>query len=137
MSQQIERSEPLANEIFERLQNINDVEQKAALAVTAKLRNGEAVSDGELLDALYSFAVRLDLANPLLPICYETLKRIMVYSGITETPRGIQRARLEGCSSPHCIDGKLSLGCSVGGPLLTTDCPDCLSTAISEKREGD
>ena len=90
-----EKSEPLANEIFERLKNINDAEQKAALEVTAKLRRSEAVSDGELLDALYSFAIRLDLANPLLPICRETLHRFMVYSGVVETPRGLKRSWLE------------------------------------------
>jgi hypothetical protein len=124
----------LGNEIFERLKNIKDKEQQAALGVASKIRRGELVSDGELLDALYAFMVRLDLANPMLPICHETLKRFMVYGGVTETPRGIQRGWLVGCSNPDCIGGKLAVGCSVGAPLITVDCPDCVRSSIP--REG-
>jgi hypothetical protein len=113
------------DELLHRLKNIQDAELSTALAITDKLRRSEAVSDGDLLDALYAFAVRLDIASPLLPVCHETLKRFMVYSGITETPRGIQRSWLESYSNPNCIDGKISMGCAVDGPLLTVDCPDC------------
>jgi hypothetical protein len=85
----------LGNELFDRLKSIQDAELQAAHNTIRKLRKGENVSDSELLVALFAFSVRLDLASPLLPICHETIKRLMVYGGITETPRGIKRTWLE------------------------------------------
>lgn len=29
------------------------------------------------------------------------------------------------CMNPNCIDGKVSVGCAIDKPLLTTNCPDC------------
>jgi hypothetical protein len=31
------------------------------------------------------------------------------------------------CLNPDCIEGKVNVGCSVDGPLITTDCPQCRS----------
>lgn len=85
----------LGSELFDRLKSIQDAELQSALNTTQKICNSEIVSDGELLDALYSFAIRLDLTNPLLPVCHEIITRLMTYGGITETPRGIKRTWLE------------------------------------------
>jgi hypothetical protein len=125
MATQIDKPPLLGDELLQRLRNIQNADADAALAVTNKLRDSEAVSDGDLIDALYAFAIRLDLANPLLPVCHEVLRRFMVYRGITETPRGIKRTWLETCPNPDCIDGKVYAGCSVDSPLVTADCPDC------------
>lgn len=119
-------SDLLGNEIFNRLRNIQEAELKAAMETTHKLRRGEPVPDGDLLDALYEFAIRLDVTSPLLPVCHETIKRFMVYGGITETSRGLRREWLDVCPNPNCVDGKISTGRSIDGPLLVSECPDCV-----------
>lgn len=119
-------SELLGNELFDRLRNIQEAGLKAALETVHKLRRSETVPDGDLVDALYEFAIRLDITSPLLPVCHETIKRFMMYSGITETSRGLRQEWLDVCPNPNCIDGKISTGCTVNRPLFVNDCSDCV-----------
>ena len=74
MNAQVQKPTPglLGDELLHRLKNIQDAEQSAAFDVTRKLRSGEVVSDGDLIDALYAFAVRLDIASPL---CLYAMRR--------------------------------------------------------------
>lgn len=82
----------IGNEIFERIKEIGRENFKSALEVCRKLANDrEEVSDGELLDALFTLSSRLDLANPLLPIASEIFQRYMLKIGMEKTPHGFDR----------------------------------------------
>lgn len=83
----------IGNEIFERLREARRAEYAHALAVVRRLADPAAcvqVTDGELADALFEFAMRLDVANPLLPLASTMLERFMLRAGIVETPRGLK-----------------------------------------------
>ena len=82
----------IGNEIFDSFKEIDREDFKSALDVCRKLADDrEEVSDGELLDTLFTLSSRLDIANPLLPIVSEIFQRYMLKIGMEKTPRGFDR----------------------------------------------
>lgn len=85
----------LADEVFASLRESNRKDYEHALAVLRRLANPasrETVSDGELVDALFEFVSRCDIANPIVPLSSHMLERVMFLAGIEETPRGLRRS---------------------------------------------
>lgn len=77
--------------ILARLRQIQDQELKDARSTLTRLRDGESVTDGDLIDAAFAFTARTDLANPIVPLMSYFIARFMHFAGITETPRGLKR----------------------------------------------
>lgn len=78
----------LGDEIFKRIKELGLRQFEDALSVA---RNVDGATDGELLDALFTFTSHLDIANPLLPVASEVFKRFMDKAGLQRTPKGVER----------------------------------------------
>src|SRR5688500_15083234 len=78
-------------QILQRLRKIQDQELKDALVVLNRLRDGEKVSDGDLIDAAFAFTTRTDLGNPIVGLTSYFIERFMIVAGLPETPKGLKR----------------------------------------------
>lgn len=87
----------VGDEIFERLREVGRGEYEHAIKVVRRLSDPAScaqVTDGELADAMFEFASRLDVFSPLLPVAVTMLERFMRLSGIEETPCGLKASHL-------------------------------------------
>ena len=86
-----DKKSTLGNELFERIKQIGRDKFKDAPAVNFRLATDEEVSDGELLDAFFTFTSNLDVASPVLPVATEIFERYMLKIEMQVTPKGIDR----------------------------------------------
>lgn len=80
--------------IIERLEAVRVRERDNAFAILRRLTNPESrdtVSDGDMVDAAFTFAASTDLSNPIVPMMSHLLERFMYLANVEETPQGLKR----------------------------------------------